>query len=195
MPTGDADPSGHLVLSHFGTCKCSNVETNISWTCLVSGLLSFEHPSVPLFFASLPDHITRMQIYWQIKEKWSVSLKLPLRRLPLVLPTGCPIPRGLWIDVTFPGLENSYHQILRGFHRTFVTGKQRTHSLPVTWSCPTWVLHVFYVKTSVSRTCLGSGLWISNNPRYFYFTISYLYRVKRLIRMSLNTSRTWYNVN
>ena len=42
----DAYSSGHLVLSHFGTCKCSNVETNISWTCLVSGLLSFEHPSV-----------------------------------------------------------------------------------------------------------------------------------------------------
>ena len=26
-----------------------NVETNLSWTCLVSGLLSFEHPSVLLF--------------------------------------------------------------------------------------------------------------------------------------------------
>ena len=49
MPTEDAYSSGHLVLSHFGACKCSNVETNISWTCLVSGLLSFEHPSVLLF--------------------------------------------------------------------------------------------------------------------------------------------------
>ena len=49
MPTEDAYSSGHLVLFHFGTCKCSNVETNISWTCLVSGLLSFEHPSVLLF--------------------------------------------------------------------------------------------------------------------------------------------------
>ena len=38
--------SGHLVLSHFGTCMCSNVETNLSWTCLVCGLLNFEHPSV-----------------------------------------------------------------------------------------------------------------------------------------------------
>ena len=44
MPTGDVNSSGHLVLSHFGTRKCSNVETNVSWTCLVSGLLSFEHP-------------------------------------------------------------------------------------------------------------------------------------------------------
>ena len=31
------------------TWMCSNVETNLSWTCLVSGLLSFKHPSVLLF--------------------------------------------------------------------------------------------------------------------------------------------------
>ena len=49
MPTEDAYSSGHLVLSHFGTCMCSNVETNLSWTCLVSGLLNFEHHSVLLF--------------------------------------------------------------------------------------------------------------------------------------------------
>ena len=49
MPTEDAYSSGHLVLSHFGTCMGSNVETNLSWTCLVSGLLNFEHPSVLLF--------------------------------------------------------------------------------------------------------------------------------------------------
>ena len=40
MPTKDAYSSGHLVLSHFGTCLCSNVETNLSWTCLVSRFLS-----------------------------------------------------------------------------------------------------------------------------------------------------------
>ena len=49
MPTEDAYSSGHLVLSHFGTCMCSNVETNLSRTCLVSGPLNFEHPSVLLF--------------------------------------------------------------------------------------------------------------------------------------------------
>ena len=38
MPTEDAYSTGHLVLSHFGTCMCSNVETNFSWTCLVFGL-------------------------------------------------------------------------------------------------------------------------------------------------------------
>ena len=58
MPTEDAYSSGHLVLSHFGTCKCSNVETNLSWTCLVSGLLSLKHPSVLLFFAYYSEHLT-----------------------------------------------------------------------------------------------------------------------------------------
>ena len=38
-----------VVLSYFRTCKCSYFETNLSWTCLISGLLSFEHPSVFLF--------------------------------------------------------------------------------------------------------------------------------------------------
>ena len=49
IATEDAYSSGHLVLFHSGTCMCSNVETNLSWTCLVPGLLSFEHPSVLLF--------------------------------------------------------------------------------------------------------------------------------------------------
>ena len=55
MPTGDTNSSGHLVLSHFGTCKCSYIETklNISWTCLVFGLLSFEHPSLLVFRVEL----------------------------------------------------------------------------------------------------------------------------------------------
>ena len=34
MPTEDAYSSGHLVLSHFGTCMCSYVETNLSWVVL-----------------------------------------------------------------------------------------------------------------------------------------------------------------
>ena len=44
MQTGHASSSGHLVQSHFGTYKCLNVETNLSWACLVSGLLSFVIP-------------------------------------------------------------------------------------------------------------------------------------------------------
>ena len=47
MPTEDAYSSGHLVLSHFGTCKCSNVETNISWTCL---FLDFWVSNIPRYF-------------------------------------------------------------------------------------------------------------------------------------------------
>ena len=49
MPTEDAYSSGHLVLSHFGTYMCSYIQTNLLWTCLVSGILSYEHPSVLLF--------------------------------------------------------------------------------------------------------------------------------------------------
>ena len=33
----------------LGLACVLNVETNLSWTCLVSGLLNFEHPSVLLF--------------------------------------------------------------------------------------------------------------------------------------------------
>ena len=65
MPTEDAYSSGHLVLSHFGTCKCSNVETNISWTCLVSGLLSFEHPSVLLFLLIKVGERSEPRKFWQ----------------------------------------------------------------------------------------------------------------------------------
>ena len=50
MPTEDAYSPGHMVLSLFGTCIYPNVETNLSRTSLVSGLLSFEHPSVLLFY-------------------------------------------------------------------------------------------------------------------------------------------------
>ena len=63
MPTEDAYSSGHLVLSHIGTCMCSNVETNLSWTCLVSGPLNFEHPSV-LLFCSVNWPYTMTTPYW-----------------------------------------------------------------------------------------------------------------------------------
>ena len=52
MQTEHAYSSRHLVLSHFGTCISYNVETNFFGICLVSGLLSFEHPSVLLFCSS-----------------------------------------------------------------------------------------------------------------------------------------------
>ena len=65
MPTEDAFSFGHLVLSHFGTCKCSNVETNFSWTCLVSGLLSFEHPTILLFCLG-PPQLKQVAIFLRI---------------------------------------------------------------------------------------------------------------------------------
>ena len=65
MQTEDAYSSGHLVLSQFGTCICSDVKINLSWTCLVSGLLSFEHHSVLLFcllmLAELPGSHTEAE--------------------------------------------------------------------------------------------------------------------------------------
>ena len=70
MLAGDADSSGHLVLSHFGTCMCSNVVTNLSWTCrLVSGLLSFEHPSVLLFCSSYHNDLDRI-LCWNDKKMY-----------------------------------------------------------------------------------------------------------------------------
>ena len=44
MPTEEAYSSWHLVLSHFWTWKSSNIETNLSRTCLVSGILVLNFP-------------------------------------------------------------------------------------------------------------------------------------------------------
>ena len=73
MPTEDAYSSRHLVLSHFGTCMCSNVETNLSWTCLVSGLLNFEHPSVLLFCFAIRYLSSMLYVYrflWPLRLGW-----------------------------------------------------------------------------------------------------------------------------
>ena len=83
MPTEDAYSSGHLVLSHFGTCMCSDVETNLSWTCLVSGLLNFEHPSVLLFSFKLPDWCSHWLLIFPIvlyeakccRQRWFISFR------------------------------------------------------------------------------------------------------------------------
>ena len=56
---------------------------------------------------SLPDHITRIKIYWQIQKKWKVKLKITAKtciklylRLALVLQTSGPIPRVLDCGLT-----------------------------------------------------------------------------------------------
>ena len=48
IPREDAYSSGHLVLSHFGTCMCSYVETDFSWTCLFP---DFWISSIPRYFS------------------------------------------------------------------------------------------------------------------------------------------------
>ena len=53
MQTFDGYSLGHLVLSHFGTCMFFYIETSLSISCLVSGLLGFDHPSVLLFYFNL----------------------------------------------------------------------------------------------------------------------------------------------
>ena len=60
----------------FGTYMCSNVETNLSWICLVSGLLNFEHPSV-LLFCSFD-----WSIFLSIMESWKL---IPLKTYVLCI--------------------------------------------------------------------------------------------------------------
>ena len=56
---------------------------------------------------SVPDNVTRMKIYWQIKKKWQVLFQITaktcitLQRVPLlVLPTSGPIPHVLGCGLT-----------------------------------------------------------------------------------------------
>ena len=65
----DAYSSGHLVLYHFGTCKCSNVETNLSWTCL--------SPDFWVFWTSLgtSDFASPLILYQcLVQSKWSIRI-------------------------------------------------------------------------------------------------------------------------
>ena len=125
-----------LVLSRFGTCLCSNVEvttshtsvatfysatrntapagrrlveTNISWTCLVSGLLSFiplytysTYPFVPFFpLSNLPSNLnwSCLDLIWCAET--SFSLTLPTPNIPLLL--SLPIPSwSIVIDTDVP---------------------------------------------------------------------------------------------
>ena len=83
MPTEDPYSSRHLVLSHFRSCMCSNVETNLSLTCLVSGHLSFEHPSVLLLLFRWT-YLSDRYIYntqWNIQVCGQFTTDLELRQL------------------------------------------------------------------------------------------------------------------
>ena len=52
MPTEDANSSGHLVLSHFWTCKCSNVETT---SPVLVFFADFWVSNIPRYFCFLLD--------------------------------------------------------------------------------------------------------------------------------------------
>ena len=78
--TGVACRQGTLTPPDTWSChtlgKCSNVETNISWTCLVSGLLSFEHPSVLLFLLH-PYQVSSKFTKQFLRRSWTFK-KFPL---------------------------------------------------------------------------------------------------------------------
>ena len=80
VPIEDTHSSGKLVLPNDGTCMCSNVEINLCWT-LFSGLLSFEHPSDLLFFASYKtmtpqDHLLCTWVQYATFVDWSAKAAL-----------------------------------------------------------------------------------------------------------------------
>ena len=66
-------PPGTWSCPTLGLASVLNVQTNLSWTCLVSGLLSFEHPSVLLFL--LNRFIDRWN-YWGRYKFWIWIQKL-----------------------------------------------------------------------------------------------------------------------
>ena len=84
--TEDAYSSEHLVLSHFGTCMCSNVETNLSQTCLVPGLISFEHPSLLLFYFDRRTTVAGCIIINFIKKKSASLMRKNYPKRPLGAP-------------------------------------------------------------------------------------------------------------
>ena len=68
----------------------------------------------------------------------------------------------------------AFYLISRGFHRTYSTGltcKQRmlTPRAPNTETCPDCD-NMSSFETSFSKACHVSGLWISNIPKYFFFS-------------------------
>ena len=146
MPTEDAYSSGHLVLSHFGTCMCSNVETNLSWTCLVSGLLNFEHPSVLLFCLSVG-------LVWQSKfylyavsfYKYFISFRLGNNRYHDILDIR---------NIRWKG-ENIKRLVSETYCSIFV----------LLWLCIVCRLWVFVIRHTTASD-LSPDLWIKIYSQY-----------------------------
>ena len=84
--TEDTYSSGRLVLSNFMTCICSYVETNLSWTCLLSGRLSSEHPSVLLlFYLVQTTSITRALLFDDIHIADLITLLIQILMILMML--------------------------------------------------------------------------------------------------------------
>ena len=179
MPTGDAYSSGHLVLSHFGTCMCSNVETNLSWTCLVSGLLNFEHPSVLLFCSK--------EVLWSVRGSYQTIWGPPLPNVTR--------HSGWWPHTVTPSIDKTLHQFLTITDLDLIT----EFDLLPNWTrfpknicngcgMPTedayssghLVLSHFgtcmcsNVETTLSWTCLVSGLLNFEHPSVLLFCLLYI---------------------
>ena len=137
MPTEDAYSSGHLVLSHFRTCKCSNVETNISWTCLVSGLLSFEHPSVLLFLlnAKYEKHALYHPLKSRILTYYNSCIKLVFLDTRVYAHSGkrscifhkTPVLRTLLVEHNERNLKMSYSIYAFIRHKTYMQNALTKH--------------------------------------------------------------------
>ena len=87
MPTEDAYSSGHLVLSQFGTGKCSNIKTNFSWICIVSGLQVSNIPRYYCFALCKCDPLRYVQLV-KIRLKYSTLISSLFR----FITTGAWIP-------------------------------------------------------------------------------------------------------
>ena len=89
-----------------------------------------------------------------------------------------------WSDITLardllpnwtilPNLT-SFYRIARCLHRTFATGavcKQKALTPRETWPCPTLGLaFVLMLRPLCLKLVSLTDFWISNTPRYFYFT-------------------------
>ena len=147
----------HLVLSHFGTSMSSTVETiishtsattflsakwntapagrrfvetNLSWNCLVSWLLNFEHPSVLLF----TKHFVLQLIF--LYNLHNSSADYPL---PLTFPSFLPYPSSYSWSLSILMLHKLFKKLFEKKQHPFITSSIKinvhVHKLygPIPW--------------------------------------------------------------
>ena len=172
-----------LVLSHFGTCTCSNVETNLSWSCVASGLLNYENPLVLLFcfhactqsevrygrlkiihFYDLDTHLDLLCITRGFHGAFATMTHASMERLPSRTPISA----------------NCWHLHICSWFRPFFT-KLPCFSRFFHFDYPS-LLSRFCILKSKKQVSLSEiiALFNCNNVRYYknnYF-FWYMYRVK-----------------